>query len=260
MRIERLPTRPLPTLPRRLSSPVVEIRASAPYSFVLLCPFPLPIDFVLLAMSETADHLAARLFEAKLREQAEADPRDTWELLWLLGLPPSVRRSYLCVLEAKIDQDATRSKLRRQSCFRQRNWRQPSSFEVHCMSIEPVHPWLSLGRREHRRKVDVRSSMRPPLPSSHLLRPSRRVRFQFPTRHGFTQPVTIDPDAVPERPLTPPGLRDWIHSDSELVLEAGGLDSDTENRHYSHTPLAPATPSLISSPNLCCLPQILLPR
>ncbi|KAF8596213.1 hypothetical protein BDV93DRAFT_563572 [Ceratobasidium sp. AG-I] len=107
-------------------------------------------------MSGAADRLAADLFEAELREQAEDDPRNGWELLWLLGLPLDVRRSYALIQEARIDQDPARRFLRRQSFYQHHNWRQPRSpGGLPCMFIHSTQaqPFASIGRRVQRQKV-----------------------------------------------------------------------------------------------------------
>lgn len=204
-------------------------------------------------MSDSSDSLSADLFELELRNLANRDHSRSWELIWFLRLPPDVRCSYTRILEARIDQDKYRNYLRRQSAYQHQNWRKPQSRnEGFCFQIHPVNPWGSIRRREHQRKP--RSALRS---FGRRRDPRPGVRFApDPPYFKAVSPVVappappVDPDSVPERPSTPPGLRDSIYLDTELTYEAGGLDPATGNRRYSYTPPIPATPSPIPSPEL----------
>ncbi|QRV96092.1 hypothetical protein RhiJN_24110 [Ceratobasidium sp. AG-Ba] len=199
-------------------------------------------------MSDIEDRRKADSFEMELRRKAELDPGNEWELIWFLRLPLETRCSYMRILEARIDQDKHRQYLFRQSCYRQRNWRDSrSSHTIQCMNIEVAQPWASIGRRQHRRKHNLQSSFRQR--QAHDRRPHpQHVRFQFPAPRGSTSPVVVDPVAVPERPMTPPGLRDSIMAHEPLGLEASGIDPLTGEYKPTPTPVdtpissAPPTP------------------
>ncbi|KAG8741075.1 hypothetical protein FRC12_015800 [Ceratobasidium sp. 428] len=165
-------------------------------------------------MDDPQDRRMADLFELELRRKAELDSGNEWELVWFLRLPLETRCSYMRILEARIDQDRPREALRRQSFHRHDNWRQPRPTQtVHCMNMEVAQPWQSIGRRQRRRKHKLRSSLRNRRRApDHRFTP-RHVRFQFPAPHGSTSPIIIDPIDIPGRPMTPPGLREWIMGD-----------------------------------------------
>lgn len=195
-------------------------------------------------MSDSADCFAAELFEVQLRGESETDPRNLWELLWLLSPPLDARNSYMRIQEARIDQDAARNYLRRQSFHQRRDWRHPPTQELECMAVQPTRPWASLGRRQQRRKVDLRSCMRPALTRNRSSHPAAHVRFQVPVAPGFGSPVpVVDSNAVPKRPSTPSGLRDFIYSDTPLTFDASGHDPNTWHQKSSYTPFVLATPS-----------------
>ncbi|QRV75755.1 hypothetical protein RhiJN_03770 [Ceratobasidium sp. AG-Ba] len=208
-------------------------------------------------MSDIEDRRKADSFETELRRKAELDPGNEWELIWFLRLPLETRCSYMRILEARIDQDKHRQYLFRQSCYRQRNWRESrSSHTIKCMNVEVAQPWASIGRRQHRRKYNLRSSFRQR--QAHDRRPHpQHVRFQFPALRGSTSPVMVDPDAVPERPMTPPGLRDSITAHEPLGLEASGIDPLTGQYKPTPTPAdtpvssaPPTPPSAVEEPPL----------
>lgn len=228
-------------------------------------------------MSELADRFSADLFEVELRNQADRDPNEAWELLWLLGLPLTIRRSYSRILEAQIDQDAYRCYLRRQSCYRLRDWRQPRSCsEVYCMAIQSVLPWTSLGRRQQRRKVPTVSRVPSRVVSGFATNPGRTqtrrprssqvlaqspnhapVPIRPPARVDTARPQpfiaskttlvkaahrpTANPNDIPKRPSTPVGLRDMLRADLPLSTQANGFDPVTLDSQ-SFSPRAPVTP------------------
>jgi hypothetical protein len=168
-------------------------------------------------MSEAADHLAANLFEAELRQQGEDNSRNAWELLWLLGLPVDVRRSYYRIQEARINQDAARHYLFWQSFYRHRDWREPCSpEELDCMVIEPVRPWASIGRRVQRRKaVTGRASTRrtpkpkqPPIQTGRPTRPTQTPPFRRSLQqYGQPRRPKLVTPAMPTVQATPVAFR-----------------------------------------------------
>lgn len=179
-----------------------------------------------LVMSLFDDRRRADLFEVELRRKVGLDPRNTWELIWLLRLPLEVRCSYSRILEARIDQDSTRQSLFRQSCYRQRDWRvrEPT---LDCMTLEPVHKsshsWASIGRRQRRKPT----------------RPGRTA-----TRRPRHKPATPTPTLapVPERPPTPEGLRAAVWASGSLPLAANGP--------IGHAPMSPREPSPPPTPRV----------
>ncbi|QRV90554.1 hemimethylated DNA-binding domain protein [Ceratobasidium sp. AG-Ba] len=158
-------------------------------------------------MNDPQDRRMADLFEMELRHKAELDPGNEWELVWFLGLPLETRCSYMRILEARIDQDARRQFLFRQSCYRQRNWRQPTTACMHIgVSQEPMaYGWNSLNRRKRRKPARYR----------------RRKHRATDTRpYQEAPPDPVDPDS----------------EITDVVLQAQGYNPMTGNQEYSYTP------------------------
>ncbi|KAG9101411.1 hypothetical protein FS749_007218 [Ceratobasidium sp. UAMH 11750] len=191
-------------------------------------------------MSDPQDRRMADLFELELRRKADLDSSNAWELIWFLGLPLETRRSYMRILEARIDQDSTRQYLFRQSCYRKRNWREPA---VPCMHLDtvsgPPRPWVSLGRRRRRRSVKryrfaSRRSHQPTCESHE----EAEVFDPPPKPEPEPEPEPIDDPSTPPRPPTPEGLRDALHEKISLAYHALGR---SESQYDS--PRVPTTPS-----------------
>ncbi|KAG8718548.1 hypothetical protein FRC09_012497 [Ceratobasidium sp. 395] len=199
-------------------------------------------------MSDSQDRRMADLFEIELRRKAELDPSNAWELVWFLRLPLETRCSYMRILEARIDQEPTRRFLCRQSCYRQRNWRDPVPDVMFMQTVDqPSRPWASLGQRQRRKPITYGRS-RPPRsrePSSTVpgqkAVPASSAPPIAPKRAYTPRPDPPDPYANLPRPSTPPLLRQTLHDNLELHTRAMGYSPETMD-HLCYSPRAPVTP------------------
>ncbi|KAG8778121.1 hypothetical protein FRC12_025156 [Ceratobasidium sp. 428] len=190
-------------------------------------------------MSDPQDRRMADQFETELRRKTELDPSNGWELVWFLQLPLETRCSYMRILEARIDQDATRQFLFRQSCYRQNNWRNPVT---DCMIINASvssRPWASLGKRQNRKSHEY-GRMRVGRPRKPRRPRSTAIPAQPPAPPAAPIVPTLPPmspsvsDVTPPRPSTPAGLREAVRSDEPLHAFAQGHNPYTlDNQIFS---------------------------
>ncbi|KAG9073644.1 hypothetical protein FS749_014838 [Ceratobasidium sp. UAMH 11750] len=190
---------------------------------------------------DPADQQAARDFESSLREAVAQLERPPIELNWFSALPKRVRRSarLLKVAEAdarvllehvRADWVKTRQAEREQAERLARAKALPRDLE--CLRAPDPAAWNGLGRRKKRCRAfeGVGRAFNTRQRAAGTTSPAQQTLVDIQT-------VQTSPLTVPDRPPTPPGLREAAFGCVGLLASASGVNAYGHNTPYPMPPL-----------------------